>query len=170
MFGDYSTAFSLFGNSLNYGVMPTAIVRLYTPEGWVIAADGRKRNSETGETWDDTQKIFPVIQRGRSLVYGIAGDAGISDHTHKNIAFSSHAEAAKAIDSLPKDDAPDLMTFSERVAKRIYDSLGEAQKQNYIVPFREGEQFIEPSLSGFTIATVFWAGFYRGAPSAVKRA
>lgn len=167
-FGDFSTVFDLRGNGVDYAPMPTAIVRLYTPEGWVIAADGRKGNTETGEVWDDTQKIFPICGPGKSLAYAIAGDAGISDHTHRNIGFSFLTEMANAVCPLPTSNADDLMTFAEHISKPVYERLCEARRNDAIVPFREIDTVREPPHPGFTIASVFFAGFYSGAPSAVR--
>jgi len=63
--------------------MSTAIVRTYTSDGFVIAADGRVRGAEDGCVISDTvQKIFPI---GGStpyfLAYSISGVGPISETT-----------------------------------------------------------------------------------------
>jgi len=63
--------------------MPTAIVRVYTNEGFVIAADGRNLNSEAQPgtdpiITDEAQKIFPAQHHKASLAYAIAGVAGLN--------------------------------------------------------------------------------------------
>src|SRR5208282_4605383 len=137
-YDDFPQPFSLYERELDYVPMPTALVRLYTPEGWVIAADGRKSNSKTGETWDNTKKIFPIIQPGRSLAYAITGDAQICDHTHKNIVFDFLSEAESAVNSLATSDAADdLIAFAEHVSKPIYDDLSKARASVAMEPFSE---------------------------------
>src|SRR5262249_6568102 len=55
--------------------MPTAIARVYTNEGFVIAADGRSFNHKTQEPHNEnTQKIFPIqVSADIQLAYSIAG-------------------------------------------------------------------------------------------------
>src|SRR5690349_6986057 len=48
--------------------MSTAICRIYTKDGFLIAADGRMRCSADGSINDATQKIFPFEQE-RTLSY-----------------------------------------------------------------------------------------------------
>jgi len=54
--------------------MPTSIVRIYAPGGFVVAADGREYDPKTGATIrDNFRKIFTVDQRGRRLTYALSG-------------------------------------------------------------------------------------------------
>src|ERR1039457_7383111 len=54
--------------------MSTAIARIWTSDGFVVAADGRQTNSLTREVMTDSaQKIFPVEHPHRKLAYAIAG-------------------------------------------------------------------------------------------------
>jgi hypothetical protein len=54
--------------------MSTAIVYAWTPDGFVIGADGRRSNLEGAhEIQDDVQKIFSVKRDGLRLVYAWSG-------------------------------------------------------------------------------------------------
>jgi len=68
--------------------MSTAIVRTYTPEGFVIAADGRVRNEDGNVVRDQAQKIFPIGGNNiRYLAYSISGTAGIPSRDATEVAF-----------------------------------------------------------------------------------
>src|SRR5690242_9871498 len=58
--------------------MSTAIVRIYTQEGFVIAADGRRRRTRDWKIISDhVQKVFPVVEPGRSIAYAMTGTTQI---------------------------------------------------------------------------------------------
>src|SRR5450755_3636575 len=66
--------------------MPTSIVQVYTPEGFVVAADGREYDITSGKTLSDNiRKIFTVNENGRALLYSVSGTnkltplAGVKD-------------------------------------------------------------------------------------------
>lgn len=67
---------------LKFDSMSTAIIRIYTREGFVVAADGRRRRHRPTGDWailsDSVQKIFPIEEEGRSLAYAMAGAAQIA--------------------------------------------------------------------------------------------
>jgi len=66
----------LFG--LHVTQMPTAIVGAYTPEGFILAADGRSCRSEDGTIISDlTQKIFYLERPGAVLMYAMMGNINI---------------------------------------------------------------------------------------------
>ncbi len=65
---------------MNRGVaitkMPTAIVKVYTRDGFIIAGDGRDRSVSTGVVRsDDRQKVFPIENHDRTLAWTIQGTA-----------------------------------------------------------------------------------------------
>lgn len=54
--------------------MPTSIVQIYTPEGFVVAADGREYDMESEKTLaENVRKIFAVNERGRALLWSLSG-------------------------------------------------------------------------------------------------
>jgi hypothetical protein len=54
--------------------MPTSIIRVHTPEGFVVGADGREYDSKTGLPINDNlRKVFTISQRRRRLIYAFSG-------------------------------------------------------------------------------------------------
>jgi len=52
----------------------TAIARVYTPRGFVVAADGRKLNNQTGEIGgDEAQKVFRLSHTAGEMCFSVAG-------------------------------------------------------------------------------------------------
>src|SRR6266568_644651 len=78
--------------------MSTAIVRTYTPDGFVIAADGRARRAEDGKVeTEKIQKIFPIGgSSSRFLAYSISGAATIASRDATEVAFNFVAEIKRA--------------------------------------------------------------------------
>ena len=51
----------------------TAIAKIYTPEGFVVATDGRKLNNQTGKFTDDIQKVFELSHISGKMCFSVAG-------------------------------------------------------------------------------------------------
>jgi hypothetical protein len=83
----------------NYCIpMSTIIVSFQTPEGFVIASDGRSRDPETGRiVTEDAQKIFPLQQEGSCLACGVAGAASF---VFNGQIFDFKREAAVAAEQI----------------------------------------------------------------------
>jgi hypothetical protein len=61
--------------------MATAIARIYVAGGFMVAADGRERNTETGSIASDSeQKIFWLHHRRGDLACAVTGAARIGEH------------------------------------------------------------------------------------------
>ena len=79
----------------------SAIAVIYTRDGFVLAADGRRSlDDDATESAqfllsDMVQKIFPVEDRDRTLAYAITGLAGSDDGE-----FDTYVEAAKQTERL----------------------------------------------------------------------
>src|ERR1035437_8402022 len=97
--------------------MSTAIARVYTPEGFVIAADGRQANNMTKEVVNDSvRKIFSIQHQTRQLAYAIAGPIAFGD-------FAYPIEFAKATDTLKDSRAKSLWHFSKTLADILSSKL-----------------------------------------------
>jgi hypothetical protein len=77
--------------------MPTAILRFYTAEGFVIAADGLSRDRETGETHSKEKKLFLINDQSRALVCGLSGTGRITDPTDTDVVLDLLKECAQAV-------------------------------------------------------------------------
>jgi hypothetical protein len=83
--------------------MATAIVRTYTPEGFVIAADGLACDADGIVKDDRVKKIFPVGGSGSEpafLAYSISGAASIAPLDQSKPYFSFCEEINKTAQSL----------------------------------------------------------------------
>ena len=53
--------------------MPTSIVRIYTSQGFVIAADGREYDPKSGNPLSNNiRKVFPIKEPKRALLYALS--------------------------------------------------------------------------------------------------
>lgn len=78
--------------------MSTAIARIYTPEGFVVAADGRTLNAATGKVGTDTmQKIFPLHHEQGDIACVIAGSGQFFSHMGEFTFGAEVSQAALAI-------------------------------------------------------------------------
>lgn len=76
--------------------MSTIITWFNTPEGFVIASDGRSRDSESGKILtEDAQKIFPVEKQTTArLAYALAGTIRIGEAADQ-VIFDFDIEATR---------------------------------------------------------------------------
>ena len=60
--------------------MSTSIVRIYSQDGFVVAADGREYDPKNdGDILsDNVRKIFPINDPGRSLLYALSGTSKLT--------------------------------------------------------------------------------------------
>jgi hypothetical protein len=101
--------------------MSTAIARIYTPEGFVIAADGRKLNGQSGEVAsDEVQKIFPLHYQAGDMSCAIAG---VAQFATEHGLFDFGAEAGRAALAIAKRQASNHYEYSEFLAREICRSL-----------------------------------------------
>jgi len=90
--------------------LASAILVLYTSEGFLIASDGRMRMDGVVKS-DSMTKIFRIAQPGRSLFYAFGGSVGLTDKDDPEIIlFDFRDEAIKIIESLTRKQHPDLLS------------------------------------------------------------
>lgn len=134
--------------------MPTAIVSVYTREGFLIAADGldycwdRQRRIR-----ENVQKIWEVNQRERCLAYSLTGTDRIApSDALDEIVYEFVPELMTATDELAKDDLPDLERYLQALQGKLWPlpvSARQALATYDIAP----QEFI-----------IFAEGYYRGEP------
>lgn len=150
--------------------MPTAIVRTYTNEGFVIAADGRKTKTQDGSVVvvsDATQKIFPVVGQAQSLAYAIAGTVQFTPKDSDEIVFDLIAEISNASQEFASRRSRNLAGYSTRLCRAVNARLAHVQKTGK--PFRYPEDAVPlPGEHGRTIAHVFLEGYSGAAPARVR--
>ena len=145
--------------------MSTAIARFYTPEGFVIAADGRKRDAETHSIVNDnTQKIFGLS--GMQIGYALMGIIELSPEGSKEISFDFCNEIAKSAQDLTGRKSKNLFGYATRLSKPINRRLADARRSGMISPYP-----VQPSKiaeRGHTIVRLYLDGYYQGIPSRVN--
>ena len=137
--------------------MPTAIVSIYTPEGFVIAADGRDLNMETRTVVrDSVQKIYSVKHPQGELAYSFAGTDRITAKDSDEVTFDFIHETVKA---------------TEVLAARRYKSLWHYAKALHDVlwPFPEqARQALSTFESPPMETMIFIEGYHDGRPKRVR--
>ena len=138
--------------------MPTAILTLYTSEGWVIAADGLGTLDDGSERNENTQKIFPV--EGRPLAYVLLGTTKLLKDGQVSLDLGlGISNSAKALASRNPSDA---VLYLDRLCRPLHKSLLNA-KNNGLVRYPERTE--RPPEPGATIVWVFLVGYYENRPT-----
>src|ERR1017187_10357575 len=137
--------------------MSTAISRIYTPEGFVIAADGRSADARdyTMALNDSTQKIFGFNRPNRQLAYTICGTVVIANWGTGQPAFSFESDTAVAMDRLMESStSKSLWHFAVEVMNEILPSILRAKESRKAFP----AEF--PTKESTTLITI--DGYYHG--------
>jgi hypothetical protein len=105
-------------------LMSTILLAIRTPEGVVLASDGRKCGNEPGVILsEDVQKIFPVQQfTSGCLAYGLAGTIKLGNSS--DIAFDFGVETALETERLAIENPANWWDF----IKELTDGLEKAIK------------------------------------------
>lgn len=148
--------------------MSTAIVRTYTSEGFVIAADGRACGGEDGKVeTDSVQKIFPIGSSSIGfLAYSISGTVSIASRDATEIAFNFAEEINRATLVLSMRRFSTLADYAKRAYRAVHQKLKDG-KLGGRLEYPDAET-LDPSEPGSTIARVLIDGYFNGVPSRVK--
>jgi hypothetical protein len=122
-FGDLYEARPLFPNPED---VSTAIVRIYTPGGFVVAAEGRKYEYEKKIVVSDiSQKIFPIEEGETRLAYTIGGTVQLTT-PNDEVVYDITAAIHSAIDQLVPSEIKSLWHYGEALSKAIQELPPEA--------------------------------------------
>jgi hypothetical protein len=144
--------------------MATAIIRSYIPEGFVIAADGRKRYAgDPSQLVDTTQKIFDL---GPGVAASFTGEVELTPEGSPEVVFDFRAEILSASADLKNRIFPDLRAFGLRLAAIVSKKLSGAVASGKVANFPERPSDLIPN--GSHIASVLLDGFYSRNPQRVK--
>ena len=140
--------------------MPTAIVKAYTSEGFVIGADGRVRQDETGiVVTDSTQKIFPIVESNRTLAYALYGNITITDTADHKLVLDLASEIHKSVAAMSRRESRhDINWYVSKLWPTAYESLLKARRDHNIGPFPDAAD------DRGIIAHVLFYGYYRDEP------
>jgi hypothetical protein len=138
--------------------MPTAIVRIHTSEGFILAADGREKSSLTQATnKDHEQKIFPIVNTGRTLAYALQGMAVLKDADKNSVIVDMATAVKESIESFTQLRSRDnLNWYASKISITVNQKLREQTRNLEGSPFPDVVQN-DPGL----IFQVFMCGYYR---------
>jgi len=112
LYGDFCGKEWFPEDALYTASMSTAIARIYTKEGFVVAADGRRLSGKTGDiASDDVQKIFPLVRAGCNMAFSVAGVAQLVSEIGM---FDFGLETVQAALTIAEAGSPD--NYSEKNA------------------------------------------------------
>jgi hypothetical protein len=135
-----------------FAYMSTAIVRIYTRDGFVIAADGRTSDKSGAVRDDATQKVFPMTRPSMHLAYAIAGDVQIVQRATGEVLLDLHVATKEAFEVIA--DRPESWpVFSTLLANTILDRVECARRLREFHRVEEGKQ-----------ASLFIDGYHNGQP------
>jgi hypothetical protein len=145
----------------------TAIVRTLTPEGFVLAADGRNHGVVDGAVLDDSvQKIFQIKTPTGFFAYSIAGMIEIVSDDGCEIAVNLAEEVRKSAESLTTQRTKNLVGYAVRLCRPICRVLEGARKSGRFTNYPSIDSQVSVE-RGKTILRVYIDGFRDGFPSSV---
>ena len=139
--------------------MPTAILVIYTNEGFAAISDGRAMGTDGRVNSQKEQKIFPIRSSSCSLVFGVAGTASLLDKAPK-------------WDNKPRKDVFKQIycDLIKRLPAQSFTSLGQyadsfvAAAKGQIFPYLNDTVFKSKS----NLKMIF-AGYFKRVPSTSER-
>lgn len=148
-------------NGVPYKSMPTAIVRICTNEGMLIAADGRVLKGYSEIITEKSQKIFQIPNA--PAAYAIFGSTGMSigGDSPNSLNLIEETQRAESLVSLSECD--DLYQYVQNFSKPIQEKLSMWRQGGALFPFG-GE---EPGQPGNAILHLFFFGYLRGVPETI---
>lgn len=142
----------------------TAIVRLYIPEGFVIAADGLRVHSENPAlNLSDAQKIVRIDGSGRRLACACTGVAQISPDDSEGIVFDFLTQANTVAKQLHYRRYKNLRQYTLALAHEINGRLSDVKSSGKIAKYPSCTRL--PMDTADLIAALYIDGFYDGVPS-----
>lgn len=147
----------------------TAIGRIYTSEGFAVAADGRKsRRADNSALIDTAQKIFALNDSHRPIAYRFAGTVGLApDDKPDEATVDFIIETQKALAIMDTDTPHSLKEFVAKLCSEIESALRGAKSANAFQSYPEGPPGSEVPGSHI-IAHILFDGYYRGFPGRVN--
>jgi hypothetical protein len=159
------TPLQFFGPQILFKSMATAIARLYTPQGFVVGADGRRRQEDKGVftvASDTQQKVFPLESGDMNIAYCMAGAIVITPEDRDDlIVFDLMGESKKANETLATQRFDNLQQYAQGFAELIHEKLALIQRvRNVKLPERKRSE----GQPDFVICHVFFDGYFRDRP------
>lgn len=139
------------------GSMSTAMVRIYTPDGFVIAADGYPSLN--------AQKIFPASGSSYSLAYGLVGWADVSeDEKGWRVSWAEESQGiATRLAEMSFGKMEDYVSmFTRMLESQVRDKILHLKAKDEI-----SEEDYTNQLQGAKESSLHFAGYFDGIPKMV---
>jgi len=144
--------------------MATAIVSVYTSEGFVIGADGLRRDALTGSIVSDkARKIFFAQANKTALSYAWAGATNLCGPDGTTL-FNFLEESVAVAKAFASGHAGSLVDYVQRFVRTVYERLLVA---NGGEEFGGDLQFLP---KGDELTRVLFVGYFDGAPYRMESA
>lgn len=143
--------------------MSTAILIVYTPDGFVVAADRRKTRPDGTVVSDSIQKIFAF--KGQPVAYGLAGTVQFTRGDTEAIHFDFVCRTRAAVDAVSDRDPFSLKKHVRLSCAQINAELANAKSSGLIETYPDSVEGTKPTEDGGqTIAQALFFGYYKGTP------
>jgi hypothetical protein len=137
--------------------MSTAIIRIYTHDGFVIAADGRRLNGRTGAiVGEHESKISRLLHPFGVVCCSFAGAVQLTHKGTNSVGLDFSLETAKMAEAITRERPKSLYHYADRLAAGLCEA-------------RDGFES-NPLNSGDRASTtyLFLDGFFAGHPKRAK--
>jgi hypothetical protein len=161
--GDLVDVPDLFFPSWMCTPMATAIFSAFTPDGFLVAADGRASRSRDHTIASDTQqKIFELRDQAGVLACSFKGSVVLSPTEDSDeVALDLRTECIEAAKHLAGRGSKSLYGYAARLSKAVNAKIEAAKTSGAIDKLDSGPVHI-PGETGDTIARFWLAGYYHG--------
>jgi hypothetical protein len=138
----------------------TALMFIYTTEGFLVAADGIKKRSDGVVIDTSAQKIFPVGEPGTATVaYGLAGNVQLANNDGQ-VLFDFITETGRATSTIPMSGHTNLAAYMTAISGAVNMSLQNSirAEPELTLPPTVGKQL--PDGNPDIIAWAFFCGYF----------
>jgi hypothetical protein len=143
-----------YGTGGNEGVHGTAVVRIFTGDGFVIAADGLRRDLDGKEIQANQQKVFKIESAQSVFAYGATGATYFQQGA---ASFDVESELKRIVEYLATKQYDSSFRYIEAFAKTLLVMFRKGQKDGRIKEFLDYGK-------GNLIVRVLFAGYYGRKP------
>jgi hypothetical protein len=138
----------------------------YSSEGFVIAADGLRVNSDDRNRFTlKAKKIYDLSGGQNHIACALSGAVQYTADHSEAIVFDLNNETMVAASSLREKRCRNLVGYAVRLSREINERFRIAASDGLITDFEGTESEESPDTK--EIAKLFLAGFYHGAPEFV---
>lgn len=148
----------------------SVIVRTFTPQGFVVAADGRETDVETKlPLTEDAQKIFHVEDTHRCLAYSICETVKLPTDDHTEVAINLIDEAQEAAEKLDGRKTSNMLGYAVRFCRNLYQALERTRKLGRFSRYPDADhRQMTAGERGHTLTRVLFDGYQDGRPCSVS--